>query len=244
MTVSFGRLAAAALLTAVAACDSKPATENATATAPAGPADPAKDWTKVLVATADGGFRIGNPDADVKLVEYGSVWCPHCKEFHEKAMDKLKSDYIASGKVSYERRDFVLNGPDLAATLLVQCGGLPTYWRTLETFYKRQQDWEMKFINLTEAQLKPIQALPQADQMMAYAKAAELDDFVRPQGITAAKFNQCLTDKAAIDKLTASNNRATKDFNLTGTPTFLINSVTIDNVATWELLEPKLKAAL
>lgn len=247
MTVSSGpplRLAAAALLFALAGCGQPAADTTAAATATS-PATPGRDWTAVLAATADGGYRIGNPDADVKLVEYGSVWCPHCREFHEKAMAKLKSDYIATGKVSYELRNFVLNGPDMLATLLVRCDPAPaTYWRRLETFYARQQEWEMNFINLKEADLKSLQSLPQEQQMPAYARLAKLNDFVRPQGITNAKFGQCVTNKAEIDRLTASNNRATKDFNLTGTPTFIINGVTLDNTATWETLEPKLKAAL
>ena len=46
-----------------------------------------------------------------------------------------KAKYISTGNVSYELRNFVLNGPDLAATLIVRCGGLPTFFRHLDTFY-------------------------------------------------------------------------------------------------------------
>ena len=248
MRFSFGqpiRLAAAALLFTVAACEGGTAS-NAAATKNADDKTaPAREWTKVIAATADGGYRIGNPDAQVKLVEYGSVWCPHCREFHDKAMASLKANYIAKGKVSYELRNFVLNGPDMLATLLVRCDAQPaTYWRRLETFYARQQEWEMNFINLKQEQLAPLQSLPQDKQMLAYAKLAKLHDFVRPQGITEAKFAQCIGNKAEIDRLTASNNKATTDFNLTGTPTFIINGVTLENTSSWEMLEPKLKAAL
>lgn len=255
MTTSL-RLAAAALLLTAAAC-SKSGSETSTTTStdtassasatgtpiapPAG-----KTWVDTLEATAEGGYRIGNPNAQVKLVEYGSVWCPHCKDFHEKSMAALKEKYIATGKVSYERRDFILNGPDMLATLLVRCDVTPAlYWRRLETFYTRQADWEMNFVNLKPDELKPLQGLAQDQQMPAYAKLAKLDAFVRPQGISEAKFMQCISDKAATDRLTASNNTAIKDFNLTGTPLFIINGVTLGpEVATWEQLEPKIKAAL
>ena len=241
------RSAAAALLLGLAACQGSDTATSTTATTSGGGATPpaGKDWTEVLAATAEGGYRIGNPDAPVKLVEYGSVWCPHCREFHETAMTPLKANYIKSGKVSYELRNFILNGPDMIATLLVRCEVTPiTYWKRLETFYARQQDWEMNFVNLKQEQLTPLNALPQDQQMLAYARLAKLDSFVRPQGITAAKFAQCIGDKAETDRLTASNNKATTDFNLTGTPTFIINGVTLDHTANWETLEPKIKAAL
>jgi protein-disulfide isomerase len=34
------------------------------------------DWSTVTVATSAGGFMMGNPDAKVKLIEYGSMTCP------------------------------------------------------------------------------------------------------------------------------------------------------------------------
>lgn len=238
------RLAAAALLIGVVGCSGTGDTAQSAKSAD-GQTVPGKDWTQVVEATADGGYRIGNPDAAVKLVEYSSIWCPHCKEFHEKATPSLMANYVKGGKVSYEIRNFVLNGPDMLATLLVRCDPEPaTYMRRREAFYARQQEWEMNFINLKEDQLKPLQALPQDQQMTAYAKLAKLDAFVRPQGITEAKFAQCIGNKAETDRLTASNNKATTDFNLTGTPTFIINGVTIENTADWATLEPRLKAAL
>ena len=34
--------------------------------------------------TPEGGFVMGNPNAKVKLIEFGSMTCPHCAEFEEK----------------------------------------------------------------------------------------------------------------------------------------------------------------
>lgn len=249
MTLTFRRplrlAAALALLTGIAACDSNTPSEAAgSAKSAAAPAKGARDWTTLVAATPEGGYRIGNPDARVKLVEYGSIWCPHCREFHEKAMAALKRDFIATGNVSYELRSFVLNGPDLAATLLVRCGGQPTFYRFVDTFYARQQEWQQKFIELPQSEIQRLQALPQDRQMLEYADAAGLDDFVKPQGVTKARFQQCLTNKAEIDRLTAMNNEAITKFNVQGTPTFIINGQKVDDVSTWEALEPKLRAAL
>ena len=65
---------------------------------------------------------MGNPKAKVKLVEYGSLTCPHCRHFAETGMVPLKA-YVKSGKVSFEYRNYILNGIDVAATLVARCGG-------------------------------------------------------------------------------------------------------------------------
>jgi protein-disulfide isomerase len=253
MSFSFRRplrlAAAVSLLAVIAACDSGTASDATAApgtgaTAGAGTAPGRQDWTTTIVATPEGGFRIGNPNAKVKVVEYGSIWCSHCKDFHEAAMPKLKSQYIATGNVSYELRNFVLNGPDLAATLLVRCGGVPTFYRFTDTFFGRQTEWQKAFIELPQAEMQRLQSLPQDRQILAYADAAGLDDFVRPQGITKARFEQCLTNKGEIDRLTDMNNKAIQDYKLSGTPSFLINGEVQQGVASWDALEPKIKAAL
>ena len=45
---------------------------------------------------------MGNPAAAVKLVEYGSLSCPHCAHFAESGFKPLVDKYVDSGKVSYE----------------------------------------------------------------------------------------------------------------------------------------------
>ena len=40
---------------------------------------------------------MGNPNADVKLIEFGSLTCPHCAEFDEKGAEKLVQNYVKIG---------------------------------------------------------------------------------------------------------------------------------------------------
>jgi len=62
------------------------------AKAPAG-----QNWVDVVSKTPEGGYRMGNPDAPVKLVEYGSRSCPHCAAFDAEGFPTLKSGPIAAG---------------------------------------------------------------------------------------------------------------------------------------------------
>ncbi|MEA3079375.1 MAG: hypothetical protein QOF05_783, partial [Sphingomonadales bacterium] len=54
---------------------------TAASAAPRPAPKPKVDWARTVVATPEGGFRMGNPSAKVKLVEYGSLACPHCRHF-------------------------------------------------------------------------------------------------------------------------------------------------------------------
>ena len=236
-----GRALAASLLLIVAGCD-KAATPSTT-TADTAPAA-GKNWAEVVEATPDGGFRMGNPDAKVKLLEFASLTCPHCKDFHAEALDTIKSKYVASGNVSYEFRNFVLNGPDFAASLLARCQGPQPFFGLLNAFYKDQSDWTKGFVDMSPENQTRISALPQDKQIAAMAEAAGLDGYVRARGIPRAKFDACLADKAQTEKLTAMGTQATETYKLTGTPGFIINGKTQEGVFTWAALEPKLQEAL
>ncbi len=246
------KMLALVALAGVAACDkasdaktgpvAKPAAT--TAAAPAGGAPASRDWTTVVAATPEGGFRMGNPAAPVKLVEYASLTCPHCKAFHEEGVATIKSKYVASGRVSYEYRSFLLNGPDYAAALLARCQGPAAFFNLENAFYTTQDQWTKPFTTLTPADSAELQKLPQDKQMQGLALKGGLDGFMRTRGMPRAKFDQCLTDKAAQDKLNDMRSVAISKYGLTGTPTFVINDTTQKDVYGWATLEPKLQAAL
>src|SRR5436309_16013442 len=65
-----------------------------------------RDWSLVAVRTPEGGVRIGNPAAPVKLVEYGSITCPHCAAFSAEAAAALRASYVGPGRVSWEYRHY------------------------------------------------------------------------------------------------------------------------------------------
>lgn len=245
MTTALRFVMVAGLALATAACGNKTETTTTTAETTAPASNPAgTDWTKVTAATPEGGFRIGNPDAKVKLLEFASLTCPHCSEFHESAMATIRDKYVASGNVSYEFRNFVLNGPDYAASMLARCQGAEPFFGLLGSFYADQATWTEPFSKLTEADSKRLSAMPEDQQIAALAQLGKLDEYVRARGISRAKFDQCLADKDALATLAKLRTEAVDKYKLTGTPGFIINGVTQEGVFTWDALEPKLKAAL
>ncbi len=236
---------AATALTLAACNDSKTATPAADAALPAGVAAPAgQNWVDVVAATPEGGFRMGNPDARVKLVEYASLTCPHCREFHEAAAETIKSKYVASGNVSYEYRNFVLNGPDYAATVLSRCQGETAFFGLLNAFYADQVGWTEPFGRIPKPEMEALSKLPEEQAIARMADLGGLADYVKLRGIPRAKFDQCLADPAQFKAVNDLRNQAVNEYKLTGTPSFIINGAVQEGAYTWADLEPKLQAAL
>uniref|UniRef100_UPI0013D99D09 thioredoxin domain-containing protein n=1 Tax=Sandarakinorhabdus rubra TaxID=2672568 RepID=UPI0013D99D09 len=229
-----------------AACnDSKTAAPAGDAPAPAAIAAPAgQKWTEVVAATPEGGFRMGNPDAKVKLVEFASLTCPHCAEFHESAAETIKAKYVASGNVSYEYRNFVLNGPDYAVTVLARCQGPATFFGLLDGFYRDQRNWVEPFGRIPKADQDALAGMSEEQAIRRLAELGGLAEYVKLRGIPRARFDQCLADPAQLKQVNDLRNQAVNEYKLTGTPSFIINGTVQDGVFTWADLEPKLQAAL
>ena len=201
-------------------------------------AAPAVDWTKRVVDTPDGGFRMGNPDAKIQIVEYGSLTCPHCRHFAETAMKPLLSQYIRTGKATYEYRSLVLNGIDVAATLVARCGGASHFFPVAEELYATQPTWVAK---VTAAESDKLAALPPEQQMLAVAKTTGLLSIAAKHGISSAKAQACVSDQAAADQLEQSAQIA-ESTGVQGTPTFFVNGKQVA-AGDWVTLEPFLKEA-
>ncbi|MFD1613336.1 thioredoxin domain-containing protein [Sphingomonas tabacisoli] len=237
-------LGAAAL--ALAGCD-KGAGNNSAAPAAAGgsaaavPPPAGKDWTEVVSATPEGGFVMGNPNAPVKVVEYLSLTCPHCKEFEEKGFPKLR-EYVKKGTVSLEARNYVRDFVDMTATLVSRCGGPDPYFAMTEQAFTQQSQIFDKLQAVPPAEQQRLQGLSPAEQFKAVAALTGIDQFAKQRGIPQAKLDACLSDKASVDKLVDMQQKANA-LPIPGTPTFIINGKMLENVGTWEQLEPKLKEA-
>ncbi|WP_221795475.1 thioredoxin domain-containing protein [Aquisediminimonas sediminicola] len=231
----------------LAGCNQNPTASNEAEAKPAANAGAGAisgGWVENVTATADGGFRIGNPNAKVKLVEYASLTCSHCADFAAKGVPALKAQYIASGKVSLEIRNFVRDPIDVVGALLSRCGGAKPYAKLTEQMFANQAAMFEKAQGMTQADQQRLSTMTPAQQFQFLGQATGLTAFVAQRGIPAAKANACLTDQKSLDQLVAMRNRAVNEYQLTGTPMFLINGKRVDDVAEWTALEPKIKAAL
>ena len=81
---------------------------------------------------------LGNPDAPITILEWGDYQCTYCYKFHQETLDKIKMQYIETGKVKLVFKDFPLNGPDsiLAAEAAFCANDQNKYWKFHDELYK------------------------------------------------------------------------------------------------------------
>ncbi len=200
------------------------------------------DWTGIVAETPEGGFRMGNPDAPVKLVEYASITCPHCALFSREGTRPLK-DLVRSGHVSWEFRQYLIFLTDPAVSLIASCQGPGPFFAVTERIYAGQSEWVQKVRDLPSADLDRIKALPEGQQSLALARRAGLDQLLRPDGVPQAKVNACLLDQQRLQKITALTELGKRQ-GVPGTPAFFINGRRLPDVGDWSALEPEIHQAL
>ena len=244
-------LACAVAILALAACNKNKnqpegTAANETVTITQANPPPGGTWADVVNETSDG-YMMGNPNAKVKLIEIGSLSCPHCKAFEDEGVPALIEKYVKAGKVSWEFRPYLIHGPiDMAADLIIRCNGPKTFFPLSQALYKDQAVWMAKIESIPQDKLTQIQNLPTNQMFVQMANLLGLQDWAAARGVPVAKSNQCLSDQKMIDhevQVTANVNNQYPDF--FGTPSFIINGKMLPKeVGTWDKLEPQLQDAL
>lgn len=168
---------------------------------------------------------LGEADAPVTIVEYSDLECPFCKEWHgvdaipsrpidqEKAFDKLKEEYIDTGKVKFVFRHFPLSFHKNAqkAGEAVECAA------------EENKFWELheKLFEATDLSLENIKAI-----------AEEL-------GLDIEKFNECLDSGKYEEKITNDIAKGA-ELGITGTPAFVINGKLISGAVPFATLKTEI----
>lgn len=143
---------------------------------------------------------LGDADAPVTIVEYASMTCGHCANFHKSTYPLLKSEYIETGKVRFVFREFPLDAVASAAFMLARCAPAEKYFDVIDIMFEQQRTWAF-----TE---NPYNALL---------------NFSKQVGFTQESFEKCLTNQGLLDAVNAVRDRGANEFGVTSTPTFFIN---------------------
>jgi protein-disulfide isomerase len=235
----------AAIALSLASCGGK-AGDNASApsgepvAAVAAPAS--TTWAETVAATPDGNFVMGNPGAAIKVTEFASYTCSHCRDFAAESAEPLK-ELVNSGKVSYELRSYVRDPIDMSMALLARCSGKDAFYPLSDQLFGYQAAMFEKVQALGDQQYQAIMAQAPEKRFVSLATAAGLIEFVKQRGISEDQAKQCLSNTAEVTKLAKGVEDATTKYNITGTPTLLINDKVIENTTTWDVMRGKIKEA-
>lgn len=109
--------------------------------AAAAPEAPAAPKVVSMPDSTDPARRLGRADAPVVIVEFTDLQCPFCKRFHLQVLPFLQRDYIDTGKVRFESRDFPLDfhAQALNAAVLARCAAdAGKFWPFREAVFAQQ----------------------------------------------------------------------------------------------------------
>lgn len=143
---------------------------------------------------------LGPEDAKVVIVEYASMTCGHCANFHKNTFSKIKEKYIDSNKIRFVFREFPLDNVASAAFMLARCAPEDKYFEIIDLMFEQQRTWA--FTN------NPLQSMM---------------DFSKQIGFTQKSFEACLTNQELLDGVRWVADRGSKKFNVRATPTLFLN---------------------
>lgn len=155
---------------------------------------------------------LGDANAPVSIVEYASFTCGHCATFHNLVFDKIKENYIDTGKVKFTFREVYFDKFGLAGSLIARCDGdTEFYYNYSDKLFEKQREW-MK--SKDEAEL-----------------LSRFQDIAAELGQTEAKFQSCLSNNKNADTLLAWYHRNAEKDGIRSTPSFIINGEKHSNMS-------------
>ncbi len=209
MSIQFRTFGAAAKFAVVAAALAlsacSPSTGGKSGGAPASALETASD------------FPMGSKDAKVVMIEYASITCPHCANFHTNVLPTIKEKYITPGKVRYVFREFPTLPVELATAghLLARCAGGEKRDQVIDALMRGQREL------VTQAQ-GPLGA-----------KQALLNVAVSV-GMNESQFDACMANQDLLKVLVDVQEGGVKA-GVTGTPFIFINGESFEGPASREI---------
>lgn len=142
---------------------------------------------------------LGSPTAPNTIIEYASLTCPYCRQFHAQTYPRVKKELIDTGKVRFIMREYPIGRTAGTAAIVARCVPEKDFFPLYDKFLAQQKKW-------TSQDVRP-------DAI--YAIAAQT-------GMSRKDFDACLTNKEIEDGLKTVKLRG-REFGVSGTPTFFIN---------------------
>ena len=147
-------------------------------------------------------FVIGDENAPVTIIEYASMSCSHCANFHKNTLPELKTEYIDTGKVRMIFRDFPFNYPALLGSMMMRCIPNEVRYDYMNVLYQFQSQWVNRDPVVTKKELYKI---------------------MQSGGMTKDEFDSCYSNLDIENEILEAVMAAQNDFNIRSTPSFIVN---------------------
>lgn len=201
------------------------------------------NWNLAAAITPEGGHRIGNPAAKVRLVEYVSYTCPHCADFERRADAPMRLTGVSTGKLSIEVRHIVRDPIDMAVALLTNCGAPSKFFVNHSMMMRSQDKWIAPLVNISPAQATRWQNPDFKTRMRYIATDFHFYEMFATRGYDRRTMDACLADEAKARRL-AGMAEAAETLGINSTPSFLLDGEVLVGTHTWDTLQPQIAAKL
>ena len=150
---------------------------------------------------------LGDLNAPNTLIEYASLSCVHCANFHNQKLPEIKEKLIKTGKLQYIYRDFPLDMPAMLAAMVTNCYEGKKFHTTLNSLFRNQKKWVAASNN---------------KEMLLNA----FHEILKQHGISLEKIKTCAAEnednKKKWDSILASRLEGQK-LGVNSTPSFILN---------------------
>ena len=161
----------------------------------------------------------GNINAKIKIIVFESLTCGACGNFHKNVYPNLKKDFIDTGLVKIEFRNFPLDLAAFNASKIAHCKN-DGKSDLLHNLFENQNEW-VKGQTIEDFN----------ENLKKFVKKNEKN----------LDFDSCLINKDIEDHILNDRINGVKDYDINATPTLIINDKKFDNPQNYKKLKKTLE---
>ena len=143
---------------------------------------------------------VGDAAAPITIIEYASMTCGHCADFHNKTYPVLKEKLVDTGRAKFVFRELPWDNRALAVSMVARCAPEEDFSKFVSAFFSTHETW-----------------VRSGDFMESIKQIARLG------GMKADDVDACLKNPDVNDLVRKSRQEAVDVLKVTGTPTLFIN---------------------
>jgi len=161
----------------------------------------AKLVERELAGMPQKGMVLGDPDAEVRLLEFADLQCPVCKGYAEEVLPQVIESQVRTGKARIDFRNFTIIDAQstVAGAAAIAAGEQSRGWNFIEVFYRNQGAERSGYVT--------------DEFLTAVAKAAGVPDI--------ASWNRERGSARILNEVAASTSEA-ESLGFAGTPSFAL----------------------
>ncbi|HVP20451.1 MAG TPA: DsbA family protein [Anaerolineaceae bacterium] len=166
------------------------------------------------------GSSLGNPNAPVKVEEFGDYQCPACASFFVNLEPQIVKDYIDTGKIYFSFTPFSFVGQEsIDAAQAAYCArDQNKFWEYHDTLYNNQRGENQGNFSIPN-----------------------LEQFAQNLNLNMNQFKTCLEGKKYYDQVQSDYNYGVGK-NVNSTPSFIVDGKLVSQDALVQTIDAALKA--